>query len=117
MLKLYGQARISMGISISDGVPNSMLEAMVMGAFPVESTTSCANEWIREGINGFIVPPEDPRLIAEAMSKALTDDQLVNKAAEHNARIIRERMDSMIIQPKVIAMYEQIAAGARIHMS
>ena len=109
MLKLQGQARISMGISISDGVPNSMLEAMAMGAFPIESDASCAGEWLVDGENGFIVPPENPDIIAAAIRKAVEDDNLVDHAAEINAKIIMKRLNPGIIKNVAVAMYHTIA--------
>jgi len=71
MLHYYGRARIYIGLSISDAISTSLLEAMVMGAFPIQSCTACADEWIEDGKSGFIVPPEDPHVIAEAIRRAL----------------------------------------------
>lgn len=109
MLRRYGQARISIGLSISDGISTSLLEAMVMGAFPIQSCTSCCEEWIVSGETGLIVPPEDPEPIAAAIRKAVSDDLLVNRAAELNARVAQERLDQSVIKPLVIAMYENIS--------
>jgi glycosyltransferase involved in cell wall biosynthesis len=112
MLRWYGQARISIGLSISDAISTSLLEAMVMGAFPIQSSTACCDEWIVDGETGLIVPPEDPEPIAAAIRKAVSDDQLVDRAAELNARVAQERLDQAVIKPQVIAMYEKIAAEA-----
>lgn len=109
MLRLFGQARIYLGLSISDAISTSLLEAMVMGAFPIQSCTSCADEWIIDGQSGFIVPPEDPEPIAMAIRRAASDDALVNQASEYNAQIARDRLDETIIRPQVIAMYEKVA--------
>jgi glycosyltransferase involved in cell wall biosynthesis len=109
MLRLYGRARIYIGLSISDAISTSLLEAIVMGAFPIQSCTSCADEWIVDGEMGFIVPPEDPEPIAAAIRRAVSDDALVDRAAELNAALARERIDQKIIRPQVIAMYEKVA--------
>jgi len=110
ILKLHGHARTSIGLSISDGLPASMVEAMVMGSFPIQSCTACADEWIVDGETGFIVPPEDPEPIAAAIRRALTDDDLVDRAAELNAQTARERLDYSIIKPQVVKMYQDIFA-------
>lgn len=39
ILRIMGGARIAISVGIRDGVPNAMLEAMVMGAFPIQSDT------------------------------------------------------------------------------
>lgn len=114
MLQLYGAARIYIGLSISDAISTSLLEAIVMGTFPIQSCTSSAEEWIRDGETGLIVPPEDPEPVAAAIRRALSDDALVNRAAELNARVARERLDESVIRPQVIAMYKKIADQARI---
>ena len=80
MLKKYGQARVYIGLSISDAISTSLLEAMVMGAFPIQSCTACADEWIVDGQSGLIVPPEDVDVIEKALRLALTDDALVDRA-------------------------------------
>ena len=108
MVKLLGRARIAVGISLTDGTPNAMLEAMVMGAFPIQSNTISTAEWIDDGRNGFLVPAEDPIAIGGAIKRALLDDTLVEKAAKINTRQISERIDRTVIQPQVIAIYNAV---------
>ena len=114
MLSFFGRARIYIGLSISDAISTSLLEAMIMGAFPIQSCTSCADEWIENGKTGLIVPPEDPEIVAAAIRRAVSDDALVDYAAERNARLAAERLDHSVIQPQVIAMYEKVAAQTRL---
>ena len=108
MLKKYGQARLYIGLSISDAISTSLLEAMVMGAFPIQSCTACADEWIEDGKTGFIVPPEDTDIIEKFIRRALLDDELVDHAADVNAQTARERLDQTLIRQKVIAFYNQV---------
>jgi len=110
MLRLYGSARAYIGLSISDAISTSLLEAMVMGAFPIQSCTSCADEWIVDGESGILVPPEDPEPIAAALRRVVADDTLVDRAADINARAAAERLDQGVIRPQVIAMYEKVAS-------
>lgn len=108
MLSLHAQARISIGLSISDAISTSFLEAMVMGSFPIQSCTACADEWIEHGVSGMIVPPEDTDIIEMAIRTALTDDRLVNNAAEINWRIAQERLDSDLLKQKANDMYSML---------
>ena len=107
MLTLHGEARISLGLSIADAISTSLLEAMVMGSFPIQSCTACANEWIEHGVSGMIVPPEDPHIIEKAIRTALTDDNLVDKAADINWQVARARLDSALLKQKAIDMYSR----------
>lgn len=108
MLAMHGQARISIGLGISDGISVSMQEAIVMGSFPIQSCTACADEWIEHGVSGMIVPPEDPNVIEIAIRIALNDDRLVDNAANLNWQIALNRLDGAILQKKSIDMYKHI---------
>jgi glycosyltransferase involved in cell wall biosynthesis len=108
MLSLHGQARVSMGFSMSDAISTSFLEAIVMGAFPIQSCTSCANEWVTSGETAFLVQPEDSQGIANALRRALLDDDLVDNAAQINGAMLRERLDYKKVQEIVVSTYEKI---------
>jgi glycosyltransferase involved in cell wall biosynthesis len=108
MLRKYGRARIYIGLSISDAISTSLLESIVMGSFPVQSCTACADEWIVNEQSGLIVPPEDVDLIERAIRQALTDDKLVDQAASLNRKTAEERLSLSLIQPKVIDFYQQV---------
>jgi len=110
ILRSMGSARIAIGLGMVDGTPQSMLEAMVMGAFPIQSNTADTRGWIEQGKNGSLVPPEDASAIAEAIRRAITDDDLVDQAAEINAKLTRERIDISVIKPKLIEIYQRVAA-------
>lgn len=110
ILRLHGKARISIGLSISDGISISLLEAMMMGSFPIQSNTGAALEWIENSVSGLSVPPEDPHAVADALELALTDDQLVNEAAIRNAAVARERLDGRRIREQVLKMYAEVLA-------
>lgn len=82
-----------------------------MGAFPIQSNTSCADEWIKNGESGFIVPAEDPEVISRAIRQAVLNDALVDTASEINSRTAHERLDESIIRPQVMKMYEEILSN------
>ncbi|RII27583.1 MAG: hypothetical protein CXR31_04915 [Geobacter sp.] len=108
MLSYHGRARISIGINISDAISTSFLEALVMGSFPIQTHTSCANEWIEDGRTGILVPPEDPEIIEKAIRRALTDDALVNQAAEENWTTAINRLDENILKLKTLDFYKRV---------
>lgn len=115
MLKLHDKARISISLSISDGVPNSMLEAMAMGSFPIQSCTAIVDGWIEDGVNGILVPPEDPNIIEVAIRKALLDDDLVNAACVYNWDIIKKKLDENKVKEQTISFYEDVISNDFYH--
>lgn len=111
ILGLFGRSRLAIGLGTTDGSPSSLLEAMIMGACPVQSDTVSTGEWIENGVNGFLVPPEDPVAVAHAIRRALADDMFVDAAAGHNATLAGERLDRAVIQAQVRAMYAGVLTG------
>jgi glycosyltransferase involved in cell wall biosynthesis len=111
ILSYHGSARISIGLSITDAISTSLLEAMVMGSFPIQSDTSCASEWFKNEETGILVKPEDPENVERAVRKALADDDLVNKAAELNYNILYERLEYSKIKDKVVSIYNSVVGS------
>ena len=111
IVKLMGRARIAIGIGLTDGSPVSLLEAMIMGAFPIQADTVSTGEWIRDGENGFLVPAEKPETIALAIQRALVDDELVEQAASLNTTIADQRLDQHALRPRIVEMYKKAAVG------
>lgn len=109
MLSFHAQARISIALSISDAISTSLLEAMVMGSFPIQSCTACADEWVQHGVSGLIVPPEDPDIVEAAIRKALSDDELVNGAAQINWEVAQGRLSRTLLKQRAVDMYRSIA--------
>lgn len=108
LLKLHSKARISIALSISDAISISALEAMSVGSFPIQSDTSTADEWFKHGKSGFLVPAEDPEIIEQSLRLALTDDRLVDEAADINWKKIKVDADYGILKKKTITSYNSI---------
>lgn len=81
VLRLHGAARTSISLGVSDGTSNSMLEALALGSLPIHSSTSCAGEWITDGENGLLVPPNDAGALGEAIERFFSDDELRERVA------------------------------------
>jgi glycosyltransferase involved in cell wall biosynthesis len=117
MLRLHGRSRVSIGLSIADGISTGLLEAILMGSFPIQSGTACVDEWIEDGRTALVVPPEDPHAVAAAIKRALSDDGLVDSAAALNAAVARARLDSRVTDERVLGLYSRMASGAIVRAS
>jgi hypothetical protein len=90
-LEKFTNARIYIGIGISDGLSTSMVEAMGAGTFPIQSENSGAKDFLLDGVNGFIVDPWDLQSLQKNISRALKDDDLVDNAQKINIGIIEDK--------------------------
>ena len=84
MKELFERSRVSIGVGISDGLPGALVEAMGNGAFPIQSSNSCADVFIENGKNGFIVNAWDLEGIKSSIRRAILEDELVDRAASLN---------------------------------
>ncbi len=111
ILRLHGSSRLSIGVGISDGISTSFLEALVMGSFPIQSNTACADEWITDGETGFVVSPHDPVALADRIRRVAADDALVDAAARTNAETANTKLEYQTVKHGVKKMYESIEKG------
>lgn len=108
ILRMFSRARVYLGVSVSDAISTSMLESMAMGVFPIQTNTSCCNEWIECGKSGFEIPVDDVELIADRLKKALVEDGLVDGAAEINWKTVQERLDQNVLKERAAEFYRSI---------
>jgi hypothetical protein len=74
MYEKFANSRIYIGASRSDGISTSFLEALVLGAYPVQTDTSCGNELVQKGFHAHLVEPTK-RAIFDAL---ISIDKLSN---------------------------------------
>lgn len=108
LLELMGKSLIHLGNNLSDGMPNSLLEAMAMGAFPIQSNPGGATaEVINHGVNGFLIEnPLDFEAISKLIETTLKDSELRKKAQDYNVRFIENNYKRATLRPEIIQLYK-----------
>jgi glycosyltransferase involved in cell wall biosynthesis len=112
VLDLMGRCRASIGLSITDGTPNAMLEAMIMGALPIQSDTVSTAEWITHEQNGLLTSAEDAPAVANALRRALRDDTLVDQAARENELLCAKRLERQPMREQVLSAYSRMLTSS-----
>ena len=105
---LFRSAQVVVSPTIHDGTPNSLLEAMACGCFPVAGDLDSIREWITPGINGLLVNATDPQDLANAILRGLNEPALRKQAAETNAAIIAERAEYSGSMARAAEFYRRI---------
>jgi glycosyltransferase involved in cell wall biosynthesis len=109
LFEMLGKTRAMVALSLSDGTPNVMLEAIGAGALPVVSPIESIQEWITDGENGLLANALYPDQIAAALQRALTDDALFERAQRLNWEIISQRADRKLAQKEILTYYSNLA--------
>jgi L-malate glycosyltransferase len=94
--------------SRSEGLPNSLLEAMACGLPCVATSVGGTPEIIADDSNGFLVPPENPRLIADRILGLLRDPQRARAIGEAGRRTVADRFTTEMMVQRLVTCYEEI---------
>jgi glycosyltransferase involved in cell wall biosynthesis len=105
MGELFRSAQVTVSPTIHDGTPNSLLESLACGCFPVAGDLESIREWITSGINGLLVNPNSVQDLADAIIRGITQTEFRNRAAEINARLISEKADHLRVMEKAENFY------------
>lgn len=93
MAELFRRAWVTVSPSLHDGTPNTLLEAMACGSFPVAGDIPSLREWITPGWNGLLVDPTDPQELAGAILLALGNGKLRQRAQKDNWQLVSSRAE------------------------
>lgn len=113
VLELLKSARVLLAPSLSDGIPNSLYEAMAFGVFPIVSPLETIGSIVEDEKHVLFARNLYPGEIAAALIRAMNDDALVDAAAERNLRLVGAIADRAKIRQRVVGYYEEIAARHR----
>jgi glycosyltransferase involved in cell wall biosynthesis/GT2 family glycosyltransferase len=62
--------------SRDETMPIAIIEAMRAGRAVISTDVGGIHEWLHDGLNGWLVPPEQPAALASAISRAASDPRL-----------------------------------------
>jgi glycosyltransferase involved in cell wall biosynthesis len=108
MAVVFRRSEIMVSPSLHDGTPNSLLEAMACGSYPVAGELESIKEWIDAGRNGTLIDARQPSELAQAVIQAVANPEHRAQAAELNSRIIAERAEYLASMARAEAFYRSL---------
>ncbi len=88
---ILGAADIFVLPSIAgEGLPNVILEAMACSKPVIACDVGGSAEAVKDGVNGFVVPPRNADALADALQRLLADPELIKKFSASSRRIAEE---------------------------
>ena len=89
-----------------------LVEAMAAGVPVVASDIAGYREVVRDGIEGLLVPPNDPGALAEAIRRILSEPDLASALAAAG-RSRAETFSWATVVPRLEAVYDRVRSGTR----
>jgi glycosyltransferase involved in cell wall biosynthesis len=114
MASVFRLAHVTLSLTTHDGTPNTLLEAMACGSFPICGDIESIREWITNGENGMLVPPGDAVAVARAILSAMKDGALRSRAAKRNGAIIEQRAAWSAVMPQAENFYRRILEAGKL---
>jgi glycosyltransferase involved in cell wall biosynthesis len=108
MAGVFRRAQIVASPSIHDGTPNTLLEGIACGCFPLAGDLESIREWITPPENGLLFDPNEAGSIAEALLTALENKNLRTKAAGLNQDMITARAEYKHNMQRVEEFYSRV---------
>jgi glycosyltransferase involved in cell wall biosynthesis len=90
-----------------DGIPNVLLESMLMGVPVVTTPVSAIPEVIVAEHTGLLVPPREPHKMAVAIKRLLSDEPLRARVKEAGWQMVKESFDNRLLSQKLAGIYQK----------
>jgi len=97
--------------SLIDNLPNTCLEAMGLGKVVIGTNGTSFDELISDGVNGFLVPPDDPNALADKMIAAWSDQRLSAMSAAARQQVLEFAPEKTI--PSLLDYYSEVLTHDR----
>jgi glycosyltransferase involved in cell wall biosynthesis len=113
MAEVFRRAQVVASPSIHDGTPNTLLEGIACGCFPVAGDLESIREWLMPGENGLLFDPTNSQSIAEAVLAAIENKNLRLTAAGLNQNMIAARAEYEQNMWRAEKFYEEVVTYVR----
>ena len=91
-----------------DGIPNVLMEAMSCGLPVVSTDVSGIPELVRNGVNGLLVPPDDPQAMAGVLERLFRDQPFAASLGNEAVNTIREDFDGDATTKELARLFSEI---------
>jgi glycosyltransferase involved in cell wall biosynthesis len=106
--KVWGRAHIAVLPSRREGLPKSLLEAAAFGRPIVATDVPGCREIARHDVNAFLVPPDDPVALADAIAVLARDPALRSRLGAAGRALVEAEFSSVRIGTDIVALYDSL---------
>jgi glycosyltransferase involved in cell wall biosynthesis len=104
---LLGMSDLFVLPSLSEGLPLSLLEAMAAGCPVVATSVGGNTEVVRDGVTGYLLPPERPDLIADRIIRLLVEREAASAMVARAQADIKRRFSAEAMVDRYERLFER----------
>ena len=93
-----------------EGIALALVEATASGLPVVATSVGGVPEVIVDGFNGLLVPPRQPKALAQAIVRLLVDPDLARRMGDAGRKRAEELFDAKVMAEKTVKVYEEVVA-------
>lgn len=96
--------------SYREGLPKVLLEGAALGRALVTSDVPGCREVVRNRVTGLLVPPRDPKALADALRTLLADPAASDSMGRNASAMAAQRFGVDAINTQTLAIYDELLA-------
>jgi glycosyltransferase involved in cell wall biosynthesis len=100
---------VSVLCSLSEGFPNSLIEAMAAARPVVATPVGGVTDAVTHGVTGILVAVDDPAPLADALKMLEANPLLRTRLGEAGRELVRLKFRQEVVIEKLSALYEMLA--------
>jgi glycosyltransferase involved in cell wall biosynthesis len=105
---LLARAAVCVSASYAEGISNAIIEGMSARLPVVATAVGGSPELVREGVNGYLVPPGAPAALARRLVDVLASPPLRRRMGEEGRRIVETEFGVAQMRTSYDALYEDL---------
>jgi len=111
METVYAHLDVVASASLREGVPIALLEAMAMARPVIATAVGGVPAVIHDGVNGILVPPQSPEILAERMLELTADPGKRGILGRMARQTVSDRFSSGRMAADYCRIYRDVAGG------
>lgn len=105
--KLVGMCDVSLSSSKQEGLPINLIEAMAIGNAIVATDVRGNNDLVENGRNGYLVPLNDSKAMADAVLKIYDNKDLAARFKENSKEMVQKYSEQSVID-EMLKIYRDL---------
>ena len=102
---IFVQSSVILADGDRDGIPNALLEAVASGVAVVATAVGGIPEVVSDGVNGLLVPANDPAALADALCRLHDDPALCRRLGSAGRTLAVEHFDRTRLLTSIVPLF------------